>query len=147
MKIRSKVTLSFCVTVLLLSGVLYFSFLQGKTFLKEWIVADTFSHGRNALQQIEQSIVSRVKELQWLASSELVLKTLQASNAHFNALPQRDAYIDALDHDWSTKKETPLIESVLTDPLSQMFQEQLAFYQRTYGFPLFGEIFLLGDLF
>jgi len=127
---------------LLMAGLGYFALRTSRTTLQEAIGKNSADLAEQILDKISRNIHRRVEEMQALAADELAQKYLPRSNAQFENMSDPNGYIAQIDRDWINGADLPIIGELTHNELARELQSRQKFYQKKYGYPLMGELFV-----
>lgn len=127
---------------LLMAGLGYFTLRTSQTTLEEAIGKNSADLAEQILDKISRNINTRIEEIQARSTNELVKKFITRSNAQFENMPDPNGYIAQIDRDWVKGADLPIISELTHNELAIELQSRQKFYQKKYGYPLIGEIFV-----
>jgi PAS domain S-box-containing protein len=142
MKIGHKLTLGFVGLTLLMAGLGYFALRTSQTTLEEAIGKNSSDLAEQILDKISRNINTRIEEIQARSTNELVKKFITRSNAQFENMSDPNGYIAQIDRDWIKGADLPITSELTHNELARELQSRQKFYQKKYGYPLVGEIFV-----
>ena len=145
MKISQKLTLGFISIALLIAVVGYISVNASQKALQRNIGQTSTSFAATILDQIDKSIYNRIETFQEYCKDSLIQQVILESNNQFEKLDNRQSYINQQDTEWtSVSKETatPFMEELIENTLSEELRKRIDFYEKKYGYKVFGEIFV-----
>ncbi|MCH9022658.1 MAG: sensor histidine kinase [Planctomycetes bacterium] len=123
----------------------YFAVYTGKITLQKSIGESSISLAKEILTEIDRDIHSRIVSFQAYSKNHLLQTTVSESNQKFEAMDNRQKYIDTKDQEWTSapkKMITPFMAESINNKLSEELRDKLNFFDQKYGYPVFGEVFL-----
>jgi PAS domain S-box-containing protein len=145
MRLSIKLTLSFLIIALVVLIFGYFASIKSKKMIQDIIGENSALLAEETLDKINRTISRSVEGLS-IYFEDLILKNIIiASNDKFDKMQGRERYIDARNEEWISAEEgevTPFMQEVLDRRLSRNLQSVVRAYEKKYGYPLFGEIFV-----
>jgi len=145
MRIIHKLILGFLVVALLVGLVGYISIEASQKTLQKTIGEDSTLLAVEMLEHIDRSIYNRIETVQEYCRDLIIQKVVAGSNKEFEKLDDIQACIDQKDCEWTSmpKEEiTPFMQELINNELSEKLKEKLKFYEKKYGYKVFGEIFV-----
>ncbi len=145
MKIKQKLTLGFISIAVLVAAVGYFSLYVSKKTLQKRIMQGSAILASEMLEKIDRHIYMRIETFQEYCRDLIMRRIILKSNKEFDKLDDIQAYIDKHDHQWTSvpkEETTALIQELLNNELSEELKEKIEFYEKKYGFEVFGEVFI-----
>lgn len=154
--IRVKILLGYLATVTVLSAAGVFGLWQLEQRLEAEIGKQIDGLAASLLGQIEDRVYSRAEQVRELVSTTREMTTaLETSNRRFLALgnaEERAAHIVRLDALWQAETAPDaaapavampaIIRTVDNEPLSALLRDEISFFHRETGYPVFGEVFV-----
>ena len=145
LKIGSKIITGYLIVTLIMgaSGVLLFYVIQ-RIVVKE-IGGNTALLAIEMLDEIDRGIYTRLEELSIFSQNPLTIRTIKESNERFENMPDPDKYIKEHDEEWINTHQdetSPLLERLLSKPLSGELRNITKFYEKEYGYEVLAEIFV-----
>ncbi len=145
MRILYKLILAFVLISFLIWIVSFFAVDFGQKALEKSIGESFVFIATELLDKIDRHVTARIEVFHELAASDEVQETLDASNAEYGKLDNREEYIDKQDKKWilaPADEITPFMRDILDNDLSRMLQRKTEFYQSTLSDKTFGEVFI-----
>jgi len=146
--VYNKLVASFLIIVLLAVVVGGLVTIQSRYILEESIGEGASIYAGQIMNQIDDTIVDRIEELQYQTNSyNKGLHTLiKKSNEEFQSIGSEEDiynYISGKDKEWiSSNNSTSFIQSLLNNNISKKFISLIDFYRESYNYSVFGEIFV-----
>ncbi len=144
MKIKQKLILIF-LSVALLSGVGgYFSFSTSQKALQKAIGEGAVSLSAEILNKIERNIHNRIQEIQVCATELKLQEIAKESNEEFEKLEDIKSFINQKENEWSSVSKNAVnvfVQQLTNNKLSEELRNKIEFYEKKYGYRVFGEIF------
>jgi len=132
--------------ITLLFGVSTILNIKNSTTAFQEIIGKSYSIlVTDTIGQIDRNIYNRIEILRSYSKDELLHSTIKESNDIFAALEDIDAYINQNDKEWTAAAPgeiTPFMAELIQNDLSREILEKTKFYQKNYGYRVFGEIFI-----
>ena len=145
-RIRTRLLAGFVALVLLMTGLALYSVLLSGRSLETSVGQNSMFLAEEMLKAIHRDIYHRIEALQAHTSHFLFQKTLTESNEAFSRMPDVNVWIDRREKEWCSVPRgalSPLMESVIHNDLSESLRREIvSFYDRRYGYRVFGEIFV-----
>jgi len=142
MRIGQKLVLSFSIVASLIWGVGFFAVTKSQKALQESIGESSVSLAVEVLNEIDKTIRIRIEEYQaYSHTNSHLYETLEKSNQEFDNLNNRQEYIKAIDRDWKEGKDTPFIQGILKNKLSERLRKRTKFYEKHQGYNVFPEVY------
>ncbi len=145
MKIIHKMILAFLAVIVLVAFVIgFFAIDSGQKALQRSIEGSSETLAVEVMDKIDRTIYSRIEEFQAYSTDLLLREQIMNSNREFEGLDDMHAYINRMDEEWrSAGKEviTPFMQGLMRNPVSEELREKIDFYERKYGYKVFGEVF------
>jgi len=97
------------------------------------------------LEHIDRSIYNRIENIKECSRNSIAQRVVTRSNKEFEKLGNVRAYIDQKDHEWTSVPKNEItrpMQELINGTLSEELREKLNFYEKEYGYKVFGEIFL-----
>ncbi len=145
MKIIHKMILAFLAVIVLVVLVIgFFAVDSGQKALQRSIEESSETLAVEVMDKIDRTIYSRIEEFQAYSTDLLLREQIMNSNKEFERLDDMHAYINRMDEEWrSAGKEvtTPFMHGLMRNPVSEELREKIDFYERKYGYKVFGEVF------
>jgi HAMP domain-containing protein len=145
MKISQKLILGFVSIALLVAIVGYISIKASQKALQEGIGQSSAALAANMLEHIDRAIYRRIEAFQEYSKDSTIRQSVAKSNTEFEKLSNIQAYISEKDQQWTSipKEEiTPFMQDIMGNELSERLREKADFYDKKYGYQVFGEIFI-----
>jgi len=150
LNIRRKIIAGFLIVIMLVSTIGFFSIAQSQELMKRSIGEGSRLLARETMDKINSIIKHRIEEVQFQVhySNFIFQNLIKKSNQEFSMLGSEQEiynYIVEKDIEWvsTSKNETNhLIETVLTNNMSNILMRNHEFYEKLYNFTLFGELFV-----
>ena len=143
MKISQKLILGFLVVALLITSVGVISINTSQEALQESIGKGSVTLAHETLDKIDRTIYHKV--LRWVSyayTNPRLHETLAKSNQEFENLSNRQEYINNIDRDWKEGKDTPSIQEILNNELSNRLRKRTEFYEEKSGYNVFPEAYI-----
>ena len=140
-----KLLLGAALPAALIWGVAFYAAAASEDGLRQSIERTSVERARAIMDEIDRAMHARVAEWRAYSRSPLVQRTLPASNQEFEALEDRQAYIDNLDQAWRTapqETQLPLVEQLTNNELARDMRVRIETLARENGFRVFGEVFI-----
>jgi signal transduction histidine kinase len=142
MKILHKLMLGYLLAGLLVAASGFLSARVAERSLERHIADLSSDVATQLLARVLLDVRSDVELFTAYGQSRLLIETLEASNERYAAMPDPDAYIDAVDAEWP---DGPAAVAQLKElgeaRLSREFGHMVTFFERKRGFRAVGEIF------
>ena len=135
-----KLILGFLTIVTLIAVVGYVAVQISEEALQETIGENAHRLARETMQEIDEEIYFRVEELRIYADATGLADEARVSSESFDALANVRTFIDTTDRDWKAEKDTPVIEAILSNGLSDALRRYLRFYEQRYGYAVLAEM-------
>ncbi|MCP4711175.1 MAG: PAS domain S-box protein, partial [Planctomycetes bacterium] len=145
MKIIHTMILIILLITLLFGVSTILNIKNSTTALQEKIGKSYSTLAAEIISKIDRNIYNRIEILQAYSKDVLVQDTARESNKTFESLDDINAYIKQKDDEWTATAPdeiTPFITALWENALSRDIIEQAEFYEDTYGYQVFGEIFV-----
>ena len=145
MKIGQKLILSFVGVALLIGIVGYISVFSSQKISEEFIGESSVLLVSEVMDKIDRNIYDRIEEFRFYSKNSLLQNTVIESNKKFEQMQDIQGYIDEQDQKWraADKEEiTPFMGELIDNNLSKEMKEMVDFYDKEYGYKLYGEIFV-----
>jgi len=143
--IGRKLVFAFMVILVFSAVSSYLSITASRSALETAVGENSVFLAQEAMDKIDRSIYSRAEELQAYSLSPVLQEALKKSNQEFEQMENVQAFIDEKDGEWrAASKETitPFMKELIESRLSDNLREKIAFYEKKYGYALYGEIFV-----
>jgi PAS domain S-box-containing protein len=143
-KIFYKLMLGFLAVIFFVYLVAFHALTTGQEKLRERIGKSSSLIALQTLQEIDRNIYNRIEYMQTLCHSIEMSDAMTHSNNSFKQLEDIEFYIDRQDQQWSSWIESPAetpLSDLLSNPLSHQFREVMEYFEHTYGYRVFAEIF------
>ena len=138
MRIGHKSILGFVGIALLVGVVGYLAVNTSQKALQKSIGEGTVSLAAEVLGEIDKSIYSSIKG--WMSYSYInpsLYETVAKSNQQFENMSNRQEYINKIDGDWKEGRDTPFIQGILNNKLSNGLRRGVEFYEMEHGHTVF----------
>ena len=145
MKLNQKLILGFLTLAALVGIIGYSSFYISQMILERYIGESSVSLAVETLDKIDRHIYEKIETFQEYSSDPRLQEDLFTSNQEFSNLDNIQAYIADKDAEWiSASKDymTPFMQELIDTRLSSKLRDKIAFYEKKYGYKVFGEVFL-----
>ncbi|MDX8412424.1 MAG: PAS domain S-box protein [Mariprofundaceae bacterium] len=145
MKIFYKLVAGYLFIASLVWIVGLYSVAESQRNLQGAIIKDSELFAETTLDKIDRAIFSKLETFQEYQTDLILQRAVMASNAKFEKLKNIQEYINNRDIAWrsaSALVATPLMRKLMDNELSHELNEKLSFYQETYGYRVFGEVFI-----
>jgi len=145
MKISAKLTIAFLTVGLLVLFVGFFSAKKSQEIFQESVGQETIKLARVTLDKIDRTIYLRAEQLQAYFEDLILQDIIKKSNSEFSGKENYKLHIQEKDKEWgSVDKEavTPFMQEIVNNKLSGNLQKIMDYYERKYGYKVFGEIFI-----
>ena len=145
-KIGVKLLAGFVPAVMLMTAMALYSVHTGEKSLENSVGKTSIFLAEEMLKTINRDIYLKIEALRVHTSHFLFQKILMESNRQFEGFDNVSEWIDGKEAAWvSAPREavTPFMKSLIENPLSDSIRKEIAqYYERRYGYPVFGEIFV-----
>jgi len=144
---RKSLVILFIITILIATSG-FSQVIISREILKESIGEDSVLLAEQTLDKIDRNIYHRIEQTRTYSLNLAVEPELLESNKNFDAMQDPQAYINEKDKKWTETNEseiTPFIYYIINSNLSQKIRNEFElkdFYNSTYGYNIFSEIFL-----
>lgn len=138
MTIKQKLIIGFITILFLIILLGYVTSVNSQKTLEQIIGNSSITFAMQEMEQIDKNIYNRIESCQEFSKKLITQETLLASNRQFAEMEDIQAYIQQVDEKW---KETEKDE-ITQNELSEIIREKQFFYEKKYGYKLFGEIFI-----
>ncbi len=146
MKIGVKLLAGFVPVVLLMTVMGLYSVHTGEKSLENSVGKTSIFLAEEMLKTINRDIYLKGEALRVHTSHFLFQKILMESNRQFEEFGNVSAWIDGKEKAWVSVpggEITPFMKGLIENPLSDSIRKEIAqYYERRYGYPVFGEIFV-----
>jgi len=142
MRIGTRLTLAFLTVASLIAGVGYLAVRTLEKASRKDIAEGLHSQAAGAIREIDRSIYDRALELQTYARAASLAETAGLSNDQFDNMPTVENHINETDRNWVEKKDTPFIQGVLGNEISQTLKRHFDHRNQEMGYALFTELYL-----
>ena len=142
MTIWAKLGFSFLFIAVLVALVGYISVRKSENVITASIGEDAQRLAREVMNDIDERIHIRSEEMQAYAQYGTLGNAASLSNAEFENIPNVQEYIAAIDAEWIDRKNTPVIQDILSNDLSMKLMKHLEFYEERYGYSVFAEAYV-----
>ncbi len=145
MKIKIKLQLSFLAVAVIIGiggAIVYFTVSDSITAS---IGSEAIFVNRGLLSSLDESIYYKIQETQELASDPRLAKAIITSNEDFSNLEDPNSYLNEKDQEWISQPKgtlSPFMTDIISNELSDILRQKSKFYESSYQFPVFSEIFL-----
>ncbi|MFH1364928.1 MAG: HAMP domain-containing protein [Candidatus Aenigmatarchaeota archaeon] len=143
--IKKKLVTGFLLVTVLVGVIAYVSIITIQETLQTSIEGNTEDLAVNVLDKIDRNIYNRIIESRAISKDLDTQDIVMKSNQEFEKLGDIQFYIDEMDSDWTSKPKeeiTSFMQEILDNELSNELKEKIEFYEETYGYKLYGEIFV-----
>lgn len=145
MKLIHKLLGGFLIITLFIwvAGLLAYSYSK-KALLNSYI-ENGEALALEIMNEIDKSLYMRIEVFRAYTHDELLRDTLEESNRVFSEMPNPVSYISLKDREWTSapdNEETVFMEALLNNKLSAELKEKTEFYERQYGYDVYGEVFV-----
>ncbi|MBT3255345.1 MAG: hypothetical protein HN366_02640 [Deltaproteobacteria bacterium] len=145
-KIGAKLLLGFVSVVLLMTALALYSVHISEKSLEKSVGRSSIFLAEEMLKTINRDIYRKIEALRIHTTHFMFQKILMASNRKFEQLNDVNEWIDRKEKAWVSvplETVTPFMETLIDNPLSQSLRKEITqYYERRYGYPVFGEIFV-----
>ncbi len=145
MRIGHKLILGTLVLVSLIWVVGFYAVETSREALQTAIEVSSAKLAAEAMDEVDRSIHNSIQEWRAHLTSDLVHRTMKASNEWFAKLQDAQGYIDQQDRDWreaANDETTPLMVELLDNELSASLRWKLAVLEEYLGYKVYGEVFV-----
>ncbi|NQV35825.1 MAG: HAMP domain-containing protein [Phycisphaeraceae bacterium] len=145
MKLKHNISLSFAVIVCLVGLVGYISIWTCQQMLQKSIGENSLVFAAELLRDINTDTRFRIEYFEEFAEDVSLRQTLLESNRTFAGMDDVEAYVTDQDHLWTTTPQsemTAFMQGLIDAELSHTLRAKLAFWEKTSGFPIIGEVFV-----
>lgn len=145
MKLNQKLILGFLVLAALVAVIGYVSLYISQAALEQHIKESFVSLAVETLDKIDRHIYSKIETFQEYSKDLMLQQSLLESNQEFEKLDDRHAYIATKDEEWVSSQKTattPFMQELMNNILSLELREKIGFYEKKYGYRVFGEVFI-----
>lgn len=97
------------------------------------------------MRETDHKIHDRIMELSSFISDTSISRFVVESNYEFQNIDDVESHINKIDKDWIDGENTPEIESILTNELSELLKKKLVNYYNAHGYYIFPEIFVMNE--
>ena len=143
--ITTKLVASFLVIVLLMIPLIYYITDTSEDALKESEGENSIKVAEGIINRIDYSIYNRIHEINLLSLEGIVTSTLASSNLEFDAMDDREGYINQTDGNWTSapKEEiTPFIADLMNNELSSYIKEKyIRHFEKDHGYRAYAHIY------
>lgn len=141
-----KILASFFSILLLVIGAEAYSLARNQKALQEAVGHGSVFLVEDELARVDKDIFLKIEDIRRFSAHSFLQKELIRSNEAFEKLGKGNGYIAQKDAQWRSAPEdvvTPFMRDLISNELSDMFREEfLLFWQRNYGYPVYGEAFI-----
>jgi signal transduction histidine kinase len=144
MKIQTKIIGTLLIVTLLSFATIYISVLQNQKELEKKIGGENTLQAKAMIEHADSSLVEMISHASFHGSSLIVLRAIEESNKEFEAMQNREQYIDEIDKKWInavSDEDLPLIKTILDSDASLRLKDIVKFYEKE-NFSTYGEIFV-----
>ncbi len=145
MRISHKLILGFMCVALLVGVVGYLSIHTSQEILTQSITDGSLVVADRIQDNIDGDIYHRAEIFQEYSNDLILHEAISKSNQEFEKLDDIQAFIADKDRQWTsatTETITPFMDGLINNELSRELREKLEFYEKRYGYKLFGEVFV-----
>lgn len=143
MKITHKLILGFSVVTFLMLVFGYYAASISQRALETIIGEDAVSISTGLLNDIDRGINNKIDIFVEYSNDPALQDILARSNRVFDGLDDAGGFIDRKDIEWTSvpvEETTPFMQRLLNNELSKKIKGTLDFYERHYGYRVFGEV-------
>jgi diguanylate cyclase (GGDEF)-like protein len=147
MKIIYKLLLSFLSFVVLIGLVWYLSVNTSQSALRKAIVKDSLGLSATILDKIDRTIYNHIERFKEYTEDLTLREAILESNLEFEKMEDIQAYIDGREQEWTSAPKgeiTPFMRELMNKELSEELIEKVGYYAQSYGYRVFGEVFVTG---
>jgi diguanylate cyclase (GGDEF)-like protein/PAS domain S-box-containing protein len=142
MTIIRQILAAFLLLTFTLGGAGYIGISHIQDELTTHISADSIKQASTLIDNIDENIYNRIKQLQVYSEIFSLTEHLERSNASFKAIQNHSQYIHAIEMMWENGDHSPVINDILTNPASNEMQAFVNTMNNGYGAQLFSEMFV-----
>lgn len=145
MRIGVRLILGFLTIALLVGVIGYISIDISKKALQGSIGERSVVLAQERVNRIDRNIYDKIEEFIAYSNSLMSQEACIESNKEFEKFGNIQDYINEKDREWTSapKEEiTPLMQELINNKLSEELREKTKFYEKRYGYRVFGEVFV-----
>ena len=143
MKIIVKLIIPFLLFLLIIVTPEVMFANSNEQTLRESITTNSINLAESSILSVEKTIYDKIELFQAYATDLTLQEVIKESNQAFEQLDNRSQVIATRDQQWVlTNDSSPFIQEIVNNDLSGELREKTAFYNRTYGYNLFSEVFV-----
>jgi len=144
MKISIKLFMGFSIIIILitLSGGIYI--YLSRQALIESIGGNSVLLAEETLNKVDRDIYSKIEQINLHFEDLMIKEIILESNKEFDSMENPEYYINEKDKEWTSSNNeiTPFMEEIFNTKLSKNLNLIIDYYEKKYGYKVFGEIFL-----
>ena len=141
-KISTRLLIGVIVVAVLISAVGYLSIHKLEQASLQSIEANLNGYSLLSANAMNRTIIDRHAELETYSEDASLVDFAIRSNDEFAKMEHRKEFIDRIDKDWIAGKDTPFINSIMHDELSNELQKHIDRFAGNYGHNLVEELFV-----
>ncbi|MGF1762177.1 EAL domain-containing protein [Aliivibrio kagoshimensis] len=142
MTIIRQILAAFLLVTFTLGGAGYIGISHIQDELTTHISADSIKQASTLIENIDENIYNRIKQLQVYSEIFALTEHVERSNAFFKRLQNHSQYIHAIGMKWQNGSHSPVINEILTNPASKEIQAFVNTMNSGYGSQLLSEMFV-----
>ncbi len=143
MRLTTKTILAFSAIALVTFITFGFAFLTVRDALYQRALTTTPKLARHTIEEIDTWIYERLIEIGTYGDSdELLRTTLDASNARFEVMADREGHIQTIDQAWQAGASSQAIQTILGNSLSRELRRRAAFRGQASDPPQVTEVYV-----
>ncbi len=145
MKIGLRLILGFLAVSVLVAIVGYISTNANQRTLQKTIGDSSVQLALETLRDIDRNLYLKIESFQEYTNDLTLQDVILESNQTFEKLDNIQAYINEKNHEWTSAPKdviTPFMQDLINNRLSDELRVKMEFYEREYGYRVFGEIFV-----
>jgi HAMP domain-containing protein len=144
-KIGPKLILGFLFITLSLVVLGYISIEVSQRELQKSIGDSSSALAISILGKIDRDIYYRIEDPQIFCTRLTVQEAVMVSNNEFDKIGNVQDFINKTDREWTSmpaEEITPFMRQLISSKLSDELRKRIEFYEKKYGYRVFGEIFI-----
>ncbi|MCJ7489476.1 MAG: hypothetical protein MUO87_04965, partial [Thermoplasmata archaeon] len=142
--IGAKTLSVFLVLVLVLTGLAMYSIDRGRDYIVEAIGTESAHYASFVASVIGRTVYLKYHELLQTGDDDLIQSYLNQSNIEFDAMADTEAYLSAVDAEWSSTpldESTPLMDEILANNVSARVTDDLVeHYNEEHGVTIYNSV-------
>ena len=145
MKVKTKLILGFFIIYLLFGLAVFISVYEGSKSLEKTVSQDLLSMAGEISGHIDREINERVESFKAYSKDTVLQQLVAESNTEFEKMGSIQSYINQKDLEWASAPKndiTPFMKELMDNQLSKELREKIKFYEKSFGYRLYGEIFV-----